>query len=78
MSNEELRANDLAQLKGGSALLTALPLEDDENFALNKRAFYDAVSAIQVGIKADTTEMCMRQEIQRRSCHAVYKWWLHS
>ena len=42
MSKEELRANDLAQLKGGSAWLTALPLED-ENFTLNKREFYDAV-----------------------------------
>ena len=43
MSREQLRANDLAQLKGASAWLTSLPLKD-EGFVLNKREFFDAVS----------------------------------
>ena len=43
MNKEQLRANDLAQLKGGSSWLNALPLED-EGYTLNKREFYDAVS----------------------------------
>ena len=43
MSKEELRANDLAQLKGGSSWLTSLPLKE-EGFVLNKREFFDAVT----------------------------------
>ena len=42
MTKEELRANDLAQMKISSAWLNALPLQD-ENFSLNKREFFDAV-----------------------------------
>jgi hypothetical protein len=42
MSEEEIRANDLAQLKGSSAWLTALPLTD-EGYVLTKREFYDAI-----------------------------------
>ena len=42
MNKEELRANDLAQMKISSAWLNALPLID-ENFTLNKREFFDAV-----------------------------------
>ncbi len=41
MTKEQIRANDIAQLKGASAWLTALPLKD-EGFVLNKR--FDAVA----------------------------------
>ena len=43
MTKEELRANDLAQLKGASAWLNALPLAN-EGYVLNKREFFDAVT----------------------------------
>ena len=43
MSVEEIRANDVAQKKGASAWLTALPLKD-EGFVLNKREFFDALA----------------------------------
>ena len=43
MNKEQLRANDIAQMKGASAWLTALPLKD-EGYQLNKREFFDAVA----------------------------------
>ena len=43
MTPQQIRANDLAQMKGASAWLTSLPLED-EGFVLNKREFFDAIS----------------------------------
>ena len=43
MNKEGLRANDLAQMKGGSSWLTSLPLKE-EGYALNKREFFDAVT----------------------------------
>ena len=43
MTRAQLRANDIAQMKGASAWLTSLPLED-ENFVLNKREFFDTVA----------------------------------
>ena len=43
MTEEQLRANDLSQLKGASAWLTSLPLKD-EGFVLNKREFFDALA----------------------------------
>ena len=43
MSDELLRANDLAQMKGASNWLTSLPLKD-ENYILNKREFFDALA----------------------------------
>ena len=46
MSSEQLRANDLATMKGGSSWLSTLPLKS-ENFSLNKREFYDALSGHQ-------------------------------
>ena len=42
MSTEEKRENDLAQMKGVSCWLNALPLKS-ENYTLNKREFYDAI-----------------------------------
>ena len=39
MTKEELRANDVAQQKGASAWLNALPLQD-EGYVLNKREFF--------------------------------------
>ena len=39
MTKEQMRGNDVAQLKGASAWLTSLPLE--EGFVLNKREFFD-------------------------------------
>ena len=42
LSEEQLRALDLAQMKGSSSWLSALPLEK-ENFLLNKRKFSDAI-----------------------------------
>ena len=43
MDPEKLRANDLSRMKGASSWLTILPLKS-ENFVLNKREFYDALS----------------------------------
>ena len=43
MSPEQLRANDLAMLKGASSWLTTLPLKS-ENYNLNKRELYDSLS----------------------------------
>ena len=43
MSPQQLRANDLAMLKGDSSWLTTLPLKP-ENYNLNKREFYDSLS----------------------------------
>ena len=43
MSKEKLRGNDIAQMKGGSSWLTALPLKD-EGYTLNKREFFDALA----------------------------------
>ena len=44
MSPEQLRANDLAMMKGASSWLTILPLKA-EDYNLNKREFYDSLSA---------------------------------
>ena len=43
MNPEKLRANDLSRMKGASSWLTILLLKS-ENFVLNKREFYDALS----------------------------------
>lgn len=42
MPREKLRGNELAQMKGASAWLTALPLKE-EGYVLSKREFFDAV-----------------------------------
>ena len=42
-TKEEIRANDIAQMKGASAWLNALPLVE-EGYSLNKREFFNAVS----------------------------------
>ena len=42
MQKEDLRANDLAQLKGASAWLNALPLKE-EGYSLSKNEFFDAI-----------------------------------
>ena len=42
MNKEQLRANDVAQMKGASAWLTALPLKA-ENYTLTKREFFDGL-----------------------------------
>ena len=43
MSHAQARGNDIAQMKGASAWLTALPLKE-EGFALNKREFFDGLA----------------------------------
>jgi hypothetical protein len=43
MNPEKLRANNLSRMKGASNWLTILPLKS-ENFVLNKKEFYDALS----------------------------------
>ena len=43
MNRELLRATEIAQMKGASAWLNALPLKE-EGYVLNKREFYDALS----------------------------------
>ena len=43
MTKEQVRANDLAQLKGASAWLNSLPLKE-EGYNLNKREFFDALA----------------------------------
>ena len=42
MTKEQIRGNDVAQMKGASAWLTSLPLKE-EGFVLNKREFFDAL-----------------------------------
>ena len=42
MNDEQIRANDLAQMKGSSSWLTALPLTN-EGYVLTKREFFDAI-----------------------------------
>ena len=42
MTQEELRANDIAQMKGASSWLSALPLEA-EDYNLSKWEFFDAI-----------------------------------
>ena len=42
MTADDLKANDIAQMKGSSSWITTLPLAD-ENYDLNKREFYDAI-----------------------------------
>ena len=43
MTKEQMRGNEVAQLKGASAWLTSLPLKE-EGFVLNKREFFDALA----------------------------------
>ena len=43
MTKQQIRGNDLAQMKGASAWLTSLPLKD-EGYVLNKREFFDALA----------------------------------
>ena len=43
MSKEKLRGNEIAQMKGASAWLTALPLKE-EGYVLSKREFFDAIT----------------------------------
>ena len=42
LSDEEQRGNLIAQMKGASSWLNALPLEA-EDYSLNKREFFDAI-----------------------------------
>ena len=43
MNKNQIRGNDVAQMKGASAWLTSLPIKD-ENYVLNKREFFDSVA----------------------------------
>ena len=43
MSKEQLRGNDIAQMKGASSWLTSLPLQH-EGYVLNKREFFDSIA----------------------------------
>ena len=43
MTREQVRANDLASMKGSSSWLNTIPLKS-ERFALNEREFLDAVN----------------------------------
>ena len=43
MTQQQIRMNDIAQMKGASAWLTSLPLKE-EGFVLNKREFFDALA----------------------------------
>lgn len=43
LNKEDIRANDLATMRGASSWLTTLPLES-EKFVLNKREFFDAIN----------------------------------
>ena len=42
MNKDQVRANEIAQMKGASNWLTSLPLKT-ENYVLNKREFHDAI-----------------------------------
>ena len=43
MSKKQVRANDIAQMKGSSSWLTALPIKK-EGYVLSKRQFFDALA----------------------------------
>ncbi len=43
MTKNQIRGNDIAQMKGGSSWLTSLPLKE-EGYDLNKREFFDAIA----------------------------------
>ena len=43
MNEDEIRANDIAQMKGASNWITTLPIKE-ENYVLNKREFFDAIT----------------------------------
>ena len=43
MNKDQLRGNDLAQMKGASSWLTSLPLKE-EGYVLNKREFFDSIT----------------------------------
>ena len=42
MNDEQIRANDLAQMKGSSSGLTALPLTN-EGYVLTQHEFFDTI-----------------------------------
>jgi hypothetical protein len=69
MSAEQIRANDLAQLKGSSIWLTALPLAD-EGYVINKREFFDAIYLhYRWELKGLPTHCaCMWKGVHRRPC----------
>ena len=70
MSSEQLRANDIAQMKGSSSWLTALPLKQ-EGYVLSKRQFFDA-SALRyhcMGVEEVTVILCMWETVHGRSCY---------
>ena len=58
MSKEQLRCNDVAQMKGASAWLNALPLVE-EQFVLSKRVFLFFSFKISVETQKNPTVMCV-------------------
>ena len=71
MSEEQLRANDLAQQKGSSFWLTALPLAD-EGYVLTKRdVLWRDLPALPVAVEAPSILLCLWQVIHCRSCLVV-------
>ena len=71
MTAEQIRANDLAQLKGSSTWLTTLPLAR-EGYILNKREFYDAIfahlSAISVAVETSSDLLRLWKVFHSGSC----------
>ena len=72
MSSEQLRANDIAQMKGSSSWLTALPLKQ-EGYVLSKRhyEFFDALALRYhcMGVEEVTVILCMWETVHGRSCY---------
>ena len=68
MSAEQICANDLAQLKGTSIWLTALPLADEGYVINTKWEFFDTIS----------DSLCLSKGVHCRPCLIVFKRRFHS
>jgi hypothetical protein len=64
MSAEQIRANDLAQLKGSSIWLTALPLAD-EGYVINKRELMIPLITLSRRRNGNTTRTLSRSNMDR-------------
>ena len=71
MCKEKLRGNDLAQQKGASAWLNALPIKE-EGYSLTKREFFDAISLrYRLPIKRLPTNCDCSKKVKFEPDHAM-------
>ena len=62
MSKEQVRANDIAQMKGSLSWLTALPIKK-EGYVLSKRQFFDALALRYLMYQTDRKVNGSRQPV---------------